>query len=100
MTAINWSNVTDLTQLPAQANIASGGSFWVGMLFMIWIILIMLTLAYGFELALIASSFAGLIIGLLMVYADLVAWEYVLVFVGVIVITFFYIIWSSSKVRT
>ena len=99
MAGVNWTNFTDLGELPKAVNDISGGSFWVGMLFMVWIILIMLTISFGFELALITSSFAGLIIGLLMVYSGLVAWPYVLVFVGVIVITFFYIIWSSSKVK-
>jgi len=97
MTGVNWTNITDLGQIPAQANEVSGGSFWVGMLFMMWIILIMLTISYGFEIAILTSSFAGLIIGLLLVYTDLVAWEYLLVFVGVIVIMFLYIVWSSKK---
>jgi hypothetical protein len=99
MTAINWSNITDFGQIPAQANVATDGSFWVGMLYMIWIILIMLTLSWGFEVAIIVSSFVGLVLGLLLVYADLIAWSWVLVFVAVLVFMFLYIIWSSKKSR-
>ncbi len=93
-TPVNWSNITDLGQLPGAANTASGGSFWVGMLYMIWIILIFLTISFGFEVALLTSSFAALVLGLLMVYAGLIAWEWVIVFVGVLLFMFFYIIWS------
>lgn len=100
MANINWSNVTDFNQIPAAANTASNGSFWVGMLYMIWIILILLTLGFGFEVAMLVSSFASLIIGLLLVYAGLVAWKWVMTFVGVLLFMFLYIIWSSSKVRT
>lgn len=99
MANINWSNVTDLGQVPAQANVASGGSFWVGMLYMMWIILIMLTLGFGFEVAILVSSFAMLVIGILMVYAGLVAWQWVTTFVGVLVFMFLYIVWSGNKNR-
>lgn len=99
MATINWSNVTDFGQVPAAANTASGGSFWVGMLYMVWIILLMLMVGYGFEVAMIVSSFVALIIGLLLVYSGLVAWQWILTFVGILVFMFLYIIWSSSKVR-
>jgi|TARA_Y100000310_G_scaffold113968_1_gene112405 hypothetical protein len=99
MAAINWSNITDLGQIPAAANTASDGSFWVGMLYMVWIILLMLTIGYGFEVAILVSSFAALVIGLLLVYAGLVAWEWIIVFVGVLLVMFFYIIWSRPRTR-
>jgi hypothetical protein len=95
--AINWSNISDFGQIPAAANTATNGSFWVGILYMIWVILILLTIAYGFEVAIVVSSFAALIIGLLMVYAGLVAWEWIMTFVGILIFMFLYIIWSSNK---
>jgi len=100
MASINWSNMTDFGQLPGAANTASGGSFWVGMLYMMWIILMLILMVYGFEVAILTSSFVFLVIGLIMVYAGLIAWTWVLVFVGVILFMFLYIIWSSPKVRT
>lgn len=99
MATINWSNITDLGDVPAAANTASSGSFWVGMLYMMWVILILLTIGYGFEVSILVSTFAMLILGLLFVYAGLVAWQWVLTFVGVLVFMFLYIMWSSSKTR-
>lgn len=99
MANINWSNITDLGQVPAAANTASSGSFWVGMLYMMWVILLMLTLTFGFEVAILTSSFVMLVVGILMVYAGLIAWQWVLTFVGILIFMFLYIIWSSSKVR-
>jgi len=97
MASINWSNITDFGNLPQAANTASDCSFCVGMLYMVWIIIILLTLSYGFEVAILTSCFASLIIGLLMVYAGLVAWQWVITFVGIMLFMFLYIIWSTSK---
>jgi hypothetical protein len=54
-------------------------------------------LAYGFEVALITSSFVALIIGLLLTYADLVAWKWIITFVGILIIMFLYVIWTNPK---
>lgn len=97
MGQINWSNMTDLGSLPAQANIASNGTFWTGILYMLWIIMIMILLGWGFEIAMLASTFIFLIIALLLAYAELIAWANVLVFVGVILFMFLYIHYSSKK---
>jgi hypothetical protein len=94
---VNWSNITDFAQIPQAANTASGGSFWVGMLYMIWIILILLMIGWGFEAAMLVASFLSLIIGLLLVYADLVAWGWVATFAGVIVVMILYITWNSGR---
>lgn len=97
MEAVNWSNLTDLGDLPEQANRASGGSFLVGILYMLWIIMILLMMQWGFEVAIVASSFVFLIVALLMVYGGLIAWYYVLTFVGILLFMFLYIIFSSKK---
>jgi hypothetical protein len=94
---LNWSNVTDLSQLPIQANTATGGDFWMSMLFMLWIVALLTLLAFGWEVALLASSFICLVIGFFLVYADLVAWQYLMVFAGVLLIMFLYIIWTGNK---
>lgn len=96
-TNINWSSITDLGQVPAAANTVSGNIFWVGMLYMIWIILMLLLLGWGFEIAIISASFVALVLGLLLVYAGLVAWGWVTVFAGVLIIMFFYITYANSK---
>jgi hypothetical protein len=94
---LNWTNVTSLGDVPRMANDASGGSFWTAMLYMIWIILIMLFISFGLEVALIAASFIALIIGVLLVYGGLVAWQYMLTFVGVLLLMFLYVTWSSTR---
>lgn len=99
MTSINWTNITDLGQLPSEANNASNGTFWVSMFYMMWIILILLFIGWGFEVAIISASFVMLVLGLLMVYAGLMAWTNLLTMVGVLLFMFLYIIWSSSKIR-
>lgn len=99
MVNINWSNVTGIEQFPAQANVAYSG-FWSTMMFMVWIILILILIEYGFEIAILAASFVMLIIGLILVYAGLVAWQYLMVFVAVIILMFLYITWSTRRGRT
>jgi len=89
--------MTDLSQLPAQANTASGGSFWVAMLYMLWVIFLLFFSTYGFELSILVSSFLCLIIGLLLVYAGLMAWGWCAFFVGILIIMFFYIMFSEKK---
>ncbi len=97
MAAVNWSNVTDFGNLPAQAKIASGGTFWVGMLYMVWIILILVLIGYGFEVAITSASFLAMIIALLLVYSELIAWYHVVTFTGILLFMYLYIMWSGSK---
>ena len=96
---VNWTNVTDFAQLPSEANNASGGIFWVGMLQMIWIVLILVLIGYGFEVALLVASFLALVIAFFLVYAGLVSWAYIVQFAGILLFMFLYIIWSGRKDR-
>ena len=97
MTEINWSNVTDFGTLPSQANIATGGLFWPGVLHLIWIVLLLLMIGYGFEVALLVSSFLALIISFMLVYSGLAPWGFVAEFAGIILFLFLYILWSGRK---
>lgn len=96
---INWSNVTDLSQIPAQANAATGGDFWLFMLFMLWVVGIFLFSAISWEIALMTSSFICLVLGLFLVYMQLVAWSYLMIFVAVLILTFLYVNWVTNKSR-
>lgn len=97
MTRINWSDFTDFGQLPALANTASGGSFWVAVLYLLWIIALMGLISYGFITALTTASFLALVAGLIMVYAELIAFKYVLVFIGIILFMFLYIMFVDRN---
>jgi|19_taG_2_1085344.scaffolds.fasta_scaffold18870_3 hypothetical protein len=99
MAAINWSNITDFAQIPGAANTATSGSFWSSTFYMLWVILIMLLVGYGFEVAIVVSSFIMMILGTLLVYAGLMAWEHLVSVVALLLFMFLYIIWSSPKVR-
>ena len=94
---INWTNITDLNQLPAAANTTTSGSFWTAMLYMIWVVLLLVSLSWGFETALIISSFISLVLGLLLVYAGLVAWQWVLTFIAIMIFAFIYIAWTTRQ---
>jgi hypothetical protein len=98
LAVINWSNVTDFGQLPSQANTASGGSFWIGMFYMLWVVLIMTFIGFGWEISLLVSSFLMLVIGLLLAYSGLVSFAGSVGFMaGVIIFMFLYIIFTSNK---
>jgi len=91
-----FQNVTDFGDLISLPN-QSTGYFWVGMLFMIFAVLTMSFLAYGFEVAVITSAFISLILGMILVYAELIAWKWLMMYLGLILIMMFYITWNSRK---
>lgn len=99
MPVINWSNVTDLSQLPSLANSASHDTFWSGMLVMMWVILFFMFTFFGWEVALVVSAFVGLSLSLPMAYTDLVSWNFVLVFAALLLTMFIYIVWRVPKIR-
>lgn len=95
--AINWTNVTTWTGALATANTNTGGWFWVLINFGVFFLALLIISLWGFEVALLASSFIGLILGILLAYIGLIAWGWVLVFVGLILISILYIIWTTDK---
>ena len=95
--AVNWTNVTTPGELLAVVNTNTGGAFWSVTLWLIWTVLLVSFLPFNFEVALLASTFFGIIAGLLLVYADLIAWPNLLFFVGQLIFTILYITWSSNK---
>lgn len=97
MSGANWSNFTDFTQLPQKANEASSSSFWPGMLMMIWVVLFLLLIGFGFEVALMVASFIALIAAILLAYAGLVAWYYIAMFAAIIVFEFIYVMYMNPK---
>jgi hypothetical protein len=99
MTDINWSNFTSLGQFPQAANTASNDTFWIAALMLVFIVLLLLLMVYGFEVALTVSSFLSFIIGLFLTYADLLNWTYNLIFVGIMLFMLLYITWVGNKNR-
>lgn len=91
---VNWTNMTDFASLPAKAN--ETAPFWTGILYMIWIVLIFLMMGFGFDIAILAASFVALVIGMLLAYANLIAWANVGVFAGLLFFMFIYIAYSKK----
>ena len=94
---VNWTSITtpgDLLKIP---NTNSSGSFWSATLYMVWVILILVFAPFNIEVALLASTFFGIIGGILLAYAGLVSWGTVLFFIGELIFTILYIVWSSNR---
>jgi len=91
----NVTTFSDLIALPNQ----STGYFWLGMLVMIFAVLSMTFLSYGFEVAIITSAFISLILGMLLVYMGLLTWQWLMMFLGIILFLMFYITWNNKRER-
>ena len=93
--ALNWSNVTTAGAFAQTANTTTGGWFWTGMLWMIYAILLISMLPMGFIPAILGSAFACLMIGMIMVYIGIVSWTWVVMFAGILVGTFIWIMYEQ-----
>ena len=93
----HFENATNLKELLAIPNATTGGFFWVGMLFMMWGIIVMAMLAFGFEVAMLTASFVMLIAGLFLVYLKLVSWKWLMTFLGIILFMIFYMVWQKNR---
>jgi len=93
----NFENATNLKDLLAIPNATTGGFFWLGMLFMMWGIIVMGLLAWGFEVAMLTASFIILIAGLFLVYLELVSWAWLMTFLGIILFMIFYMVWQKNR---
>ena len=97
MTSINWSNISSPTALLNIPNQNTGDSFWTVTTFMIWVITLIIGSMINFEIGLLFGSFVALIFSIFMVYMGLMAWQSTLFFIGTIIFTILYIVWSSNR---
>lgn len=97
MNEINWSNVNNLKDFAAIANQNSGGFFWVGMMYMAWFVLFILMLPFGFEPAVLASSFIAMIPALMLVYLGLIGWKWFVVFPAMILFMIIWMMWGKKE---
>jgi len=92
----NWSEITAAQDILQIANANSSGFFWTGMLYMLWVILLVIFIPLGgFEAAILTSGFIGGTIGLILLYSGLISWQWFLPLPGMILFTILYIVWSS-----
>jgi hypothetical protein len=95
--ATNWTNVSNMNEVLAVANANSGSWFWTLILYGVWIILLILFSALGWEVTILTASTIALIFGLLLAYAGLVGFAWVLTFLGAILFTILYLVWTANK---
>ena len=93
----NWTNVTDLNSMLVMANNNTGGYFWAGILFMIFVVMTITMMGMGIEVAILSSAFVGFILGIILVYMGLVSWTYLAGFVGIILVLIIWISYARSR---
>jgi hypothetical protein len=94
---INWTDITTIQGTLGAANTVTGGWFWLGMLIMLDVIIFILLMNSGIEAAALAAGFFGLVLGILFAYMNLIAWQWVLAFVGLLVFVFIYITYNRQS---
>lgn len=96
MSAINWTNVTTFEGFLRAGNTATDGVFWTAMLFMLWIIMGMSLIGFGFEVAVMGASFFALILGILLMFLGLTSGWVVGIFVAILLLMFLYVVLSRK----
>ena len=91
------NNFTTATEFLQSANSASGGKFWVSMLYMIVGILFLTFLNFGLEAALMVSLFIGIIVGTILLYLQLINILALGILVGSLLFLFIYLMFASPK---
>lgn len=97
MAATNWSNISSFDQILAVPNTGTSGWFWTMMTYMIFVIVVMITINFNLEVALIIGGMAGFFISLLLAYAGLVAWWVVGSFIGIELFIIVYVYVTSGR---
>ena len=92
-----YQNVTDFQGLLGVANDQTGGWFYFGVSIMVFVVLTITFLSFGFEAAVLSAAFITLILSMLLVYMGLMSWGWLMFYLGLILLMMFYIIWTSKK---
>lgn len=94
--ATNWSNINTFEDMLLEANAHS--PFWTMILFMIWAVISITFIPFGFSVALISSGFIGGLVGLFLVYMGLVSWKWVLaMFASVIALVLYETLFARKE---
>lgn len=94
-TGYNYSNASDVGSLLIDApNANTGDSFWVSIMWLLWIIAFALLTIFGWEVALLVASYGVTVIGVFLVYNDALAWQWLIPFAAIDLFMFFYIVWA------
>lgn len=91
----NFEGVTTLTGMLAVPNATTGGYAYIGLLIMLQVIMLMATLAWGFESAILVSAFICLIAGMFLTYLGLISMGWLMFFAAQIIMIILYITWQK-----
>lgn len=80
MTGTNWTAITNFESLLTESN--RYAPFWTMMLFMIWIVLVITFIPFGFTVAVLGGGTLAFFLGIFLVYMGLVSWKYLLAILG------------------
>ena len=85
MALVNMSNVTDMVAFFGIPNQTSEGTFWLGILIGIFVILLFMASSYiGWESGFMVAGFASFILGVFLVYLHYISWQMGAIFMGII----------------
>ena len=92
----NYQNISTTADFLSLANTNSNGYFFTGMVFMIWLIM-MISLAgvFGWEAGILSASFTALVVAIFLTYAGLTPIWLIGAFVGIIISIIAFIIYSN-----
>ena len=93
----NWTNVSTIKDMFTVPNTNTGGNFYMAIMFMIVIVVLITMSSFGIEIGLLTAGFVGLVTSLFLAYMGLLAWQFVLIFLGLLIALFLYIVWSSNR---
>jgi uncharacterized oligopeptide transporter (OPT) family protein len=83
MTNINFTDINNFNDYLQAVETGASGFFMMAQ-YMVFLVVLTISLVFGFEVALLIAAFTGLILSLLLAYAGLVAWWVVGTYVGII----------------
>lgn len=92
-----FENVTTLTGMLDVANATTGGYTYIALLIMLQVIMMIATIAWGFEVAILSSAFIALISGLFLTYLGLISMSWLMFFAAQIIIVILYITWQKKN---
>ena len=90
-------NLTSFQNLLNSANTTTDGTFWTGIYWMFIVIVFILSMAFGFEVAVILSMFAGMTVGMFLLYLGLINSITFGVSIATLLFMVVYLIYTSNK---
>ena len=94
----NFNLITNSTALLSTVNNSVGGWFWFGVMIMIFAVLVLAEIGWGFTVAVLGTSFLMLMVSMFMFYAGLISWSQVLFFIAIMLGTVIYTYVVSKQI--